>query len=736
MKRKVIIGWAINNKTQDADREKFWEFINDSQRNKQIIKLRAEPDKDKQDAMKRLLPGTLDQADGFVDGIRLLENAIPSRIYGCDFDFKDNPHMTDPRKYFTEHILPKKEELHLIEAYISTRGKGLQTKCVLPINASIEQAQRWQATQVGLKEDPACKNQNRVFFLPHKDEILFMDEEAYFGERELEEYTIPIEEETVTVSQVPICINQEKIDEVRAKISHGVKVGKIFDEYVGTEMIPSGQRNNTIFVKGHKLMALGLSTEELVKLFTPITDLPQAELHQALRWQSNYVPSDGRLPVELRRTIQQLREEEGLESGKKMLECRPIPKLVPLFRELASAAPKGFVAPLIFLAIPILGFLATKVRIRYLDGIIHSLAFMAHVVGKMAGGKSTTIKWLTELLLKDIREQDAIGRQLEREYFEACRRCKNDEKKPKEPKPIIREVPFTISVASLLKRLAQAKGMHLISVTDEIDTVRKTNKAGAWSEKTDIYRHAFDNGEYGQDYLSENSFSGIYKVMYNTVSGGTEESTMKFFGPHVMDGLVTRIAFTRTPDDFASEMPRFKELTPKQLAVIEQGVKNLEEAEGEIRIPRTSKAINQWLVEKRKLAMESMSLAIDAFYKRAGVMGYRAAAIAYLLNDYKETTNVIDFGLWVADYVLQQQVAMWGSYIENAEQMETTTPVANLYKELGEEFTREELINLRLMNGMPRNERTNLMRWKKAGMIREVEKNKYVKTTPQTQAKA
>jgi hypothetical protein len=71
-------------------------------------------------------------------------------------------------------------------------------------------------------------------------------------------------------------------------------------------------------------------------------------------------------------------------------------------------------------------------------------------------------------------------------------------------------------------------------------------------------------------------------------------------------------------------------------------------------------------------------LAIDAFYKRAGVMGYRAAVIAYILNDYKETTHVIDFGLWVADYVLQQQVAMWGAYIENAEQMETSTPVANL----------------------------------------------------------
>ena len=125
--------------------------------------------------------------------------------------------------------------------------------------------------------------------------------------------------------------------------------------------------------------------------------------------------------------------------------------------------------------------------------------------------------------------------------------------------------------------------------------------------------------------------------------------------------------------------------------------------------------------------MESMSLAIDAFYKRAGVMGYRAAAIAYILNNNKETSNVVDFGLWVADYVLQQQVAMWGSYIENAEQMDTSTPVANLFQELGEEFSRKDLVNLRIIHGQGTNVRTIIMRWKKAGMIEEIKPREYIK---------
>ena len=89
---------------------------------------------------------------------------------------------------------------------------------------------------------------------------------------------------------------------------------------------------------------------------------------------------------------------------------------------------------------------------------------------------------------------------------------------------------------------------------------------------------------------------------------------------------------------------------------------------------------------------------------------------------------VTEFALWVADYVLQQQVSLWGSYLESQEEMKSTTPVLNLYQELPDEFTREELRELRFMNGMSDNERMNLSRWKKANMIVEIRKGLYAKT--------
>lgn len=228
--------------------------------------------------------------------------------------------------------------------------------------------------------------------------------------------------------------------------------------------------------------------------------------------------------------------------------------------------------------------------------------------------------------------------------------------------------------------------------------------------------------------MSDNSYSGIFQVLYNTVSGGTDESTNKFFGKHVMDGYISRVAFTRIAEEFASEMPKFKELTAKQEAEIEEGIKTFEAAEGEIKIPRTLKAIYQWILEKRQLAIETMSPAIEALYKRSAVMGARAGGIAAVLCGGKETNVVVEFALFIAEYVLQQQVALWGHHFEEAESTAACS-LANLYnKELPEEFTRQELINLRVVNGQGTNVRTIIMRWKKAGMIQELGDNRYIRT--------
>lgn len=705
-------------------------LLNDQVRNQLIDSFRQEEDPEKKRLLKLEMWAIIPHADDFTDDIRHDESAVPSKVFYTDFDSADNPHMGDPREYYLMYIAPQLDELHAIDVHVTVSGKGLHIGAYLPQNATIAQAQEWIGKMVGLVPDRKCTNLSRLFIAPKAEDYLYLDWKALFGEKEVELYTIDLSEVDVYEPETSVYTDEE----VSNLMYNGIKAQDIVAttlQKIVKHPLPlvEGERNDTFLKAGMILMPLVKDTSILVKLFEPY-GLSEAERSQVCKNAAKYAAqSNAQLSKELRNTIQELREEAGLTTGTGLLPCRPLPvKLPPLINVLAAIAPPSLRIPFIISSLPIQGAIADGVYFSYLDDVIHWLAFMAHIVGQFAGGKSTIMDWLVNHLLTSIREQDAVGRQAEREYVEALKKCKADERKPDDPKPVIRVIPVTISIAALLKRFDQSQGQTLISVCDEVDAIRQTNRAGSWSDKTVIMRKSFERGEVGQDYLSENSYSGIFVANWNIVSAGTEESTRKFYAPHVMDGLVSRVVFTRIESDsFAEEMPRIKPLTAKQKTILEEGIRALEAAEGKISIPRTAKAIDQWLVEKRQLAMETMSYAINALYKRSAVMGYRAGVIAYILCGYRETNVVINFALWVADYVLQQQVAMWGSHFENEDAC-GTTPVANLYKELPEEFTREELVNLRIINNQGKNVRMIIKRWKDNGMIQEMEQNHYRKT--------
>ena len=734
-KVQIIIASARSNDFDLVDKEGYQKILENPSRNELIMKIRNESSKEQQDRWKRALPGTCDHALNFTDGIRHQQSAVQSNIYGCDFDFKDNPHMTDPAQYFKDHILPKKDELHLLQCYISTRGKGLQTKCLLPSNATIPEAQKWQSDLVGLKHDKTCTNLDRLFFIPHKDDILYMDWESMFGEKELPPYTI-----TPLALDAPPNVDTEftEATDVENLERFGLKVMNLAEKIVVHEAmhplpLVEGERNNTLHRAILKFWGVESDPNVLLSVFSNF-GLEKKEVGQIIRSVSKYKGEDTSLHPDMRRIIHESRAEAGLITSESQLPCRPLPKKLPLgIHEWTSIAPEGFAPAVTMSILPLAGTLATHIHFDYLDGNSHRTSFMTHIVGGFASGKSF-IRNVADCFLVNIRKRDAIGLELEREYHQKLKQAKNSSEQPADPCPPILELAANTSIAKMMKRMEQAQGCHLIKVIEEIDTSTKANKAGAWSEHSDIDRLAFDNAIYMKDSISADTWSGKVQVNCNVVSSGTYKATKSHYGSHVENGLVSRTIFASLPDNFGGQMPVFKRFTPKQQANITQAITLLEQAEGQIQLPKTLKAINGWLEEKRVLANETQSLAIDSFRRRAAVIGCRAGAVAYILCGKKETKIVTEFALWVADYVLQQQVSLWGSYMENQEEMKNTTPVLNLYQELPEEFTREELRELRLMNGMSGNERMNLSRWKKVNMIVEIKKGLYAKTTPQVQA--
>lgn len=722
-------------KTIPATRKNLMGTINSPSHNQAIAMGRATTDEELKQKLKIGLAGAVIHTKSCKDGKRSEANVEEDSIFvGVDIDKVKEQGVADIREYFVKHILPIKDEIHLIWSYITYSDNGFRLIVRRPSNATIEETQKWVALKVKLKHDTKCKDKARLFFLPGMDDILYMDEKALFGEKELAAYTIaPLaltENEEIKVEDVEV-VDVENLE------CFGIKLVNLIERIVvmvAKHSLPlvEGERNDIILKAVRKTLAVESAPNVLVSLFVNF-GLGKEEVTRIVNSALRYQVEGEAIYADVRNLIRELRAEAGLITGDGLLPCRPLPKKLPIgISEWVAVAPEGFAPAVIIAFLPLAGTIATLLRFDYLDGNEHSPSFMSHIVGEFASGKSF-LKVLAACFLSRIRTRDAAARALEDEYRRKLKQCKNDTKLPEDPRPVVIEVPFNISTAKLLKRMAQAKGRHLVKVAEEIDTSTKANKAGAWSEHSDIDRYSFDNALYGKDNMNEDTYSGIVPVYCNSITTGTYKATKRHYEHHVEDGLVSRTVFGQLPSNFAGKMPVFKKFTAKQLENIERAIDLLEQAEGKIKLPKTLKAIDAWLDEKRQLANETQSNAINSFFRRAAVIAARGAAVFSVLYGNKEPRTLIDFALWLADYTLQQQVALWGSYVENQEEVKVT-PLANLYQDLPEKFSREELRNFRIMNGMPENPRMNIKRWKDAGMIREVEKGQYVKTTPQAKA--
>ena len=342
------------------------------------------------------------------------------------------------------------------------------------------------------------------------------------------------------------------------------------------------------------------------------------------------------------------------------------------------------------------------------------------IIEQTAGlaGKSFIRKPL-DLLLTPINEQDAIEREKEQAYKEKLRASKNSKNQPEDPHACPRNNGVAISIAKLLQLLTYAEGKHLIGIGEEMDTLVKTERAGVWSQKSDIYRLAFDNGIYGQAYMSDASFNAHVKVYYNLLLTGTPNSLKRFF-KDPEDGLITRVCFAQLPDTSFTEIPAFASYTEAEKAEIIRWARQLDaigrsssisselnsDNKGLVHIscPQLDTVISDWLERKRQQSIDADSHAMDTLRRRAAVIGFRAGMLCYLLENHKYTKTVGAFAEWVAEYIFRNQMELWGQQIEQTfkSSIESQTErgaAASLISLLPDEFTAADLIKLRARKG-------------------------------------
>jgi hypothetical protein len=678
---------------------------------------------DRKQALKKRLPIIIPHAASFKNGRRVSADGIPSGLAMLDVDHVDNP-----REAYLRLLPEGKSEEWFVEngiylIAITASGHGLRVigrRNSLPFREgaglgsleSIEAAQLRMANALGITEyDAVTKDLARASYVVPRDYILWIYEAGLFAEDDRSDLRQPLALPPHTDS------SSFPSGEERGEASLSYR-GIPYEDLVQQLLLATGncdgavqgERNTVFFTLANYMRYICDFNADLLFQVLPDFGLSEQERRQVIssaigRPRKSQMPMvmEGVIAVCERELEYAKSPEEVEKKAQNKSTALPLPELPRLLKLVCRRLPADYRPAMVIASLPVLGTLATKIRFEYLDRQEQSLSFFSCVTAPAASGKSFIRKPL-DLLLTPINEQDAIEREKEQAYKERLRASKNSKNQPEDPHACPRNNGVAISIAKLLQLLTYAEGKHLIGIGEEMDTLVKSERAGVWSQKSDIYRLAFDNAEYGQAYMSDASFNAHIKVYYNLLLTGTPNSLKRFF-KDLENGLATRVCFAQLPDTSFTEIPVFAPYTEAEKEEIIRWARRLDSEQGTIVCPEVGKVISDWLEKKRQQAIDADSHAMDILRRRSAVMGFRAGMLCYLLEDHNYTDIVGQFAEWVAEYVFRNQMELWGDQMEQelTGALEVISSdrgsVRSLLDSLPKEFTAADLIKLRARKG-------------------------------------
>ena len=651
---------------------------------------------ERKQALKKRLPIIIPHAASFKNGKRVSADAVPSGLAMLDVD-----HVEKPREWYnslmeiasTEHL--KKNGIYLIA--ITASGKGIRVIGERLQGESIEAAQMRMAEVLGIKEyDAVTKDLARASYVVPREYVLYEDREGLFNPNKAETPD-SIRQNGRSLLALPAHVETA---EYRG-IPYSAIVQQLMLSIGAADGAEQGERNTVYFSLACYMRYICDFDAALLLRVLPGFGLGESERRQAIASAIGR-PRKSEMPMVLQSAIAVCEREQSAISNQQSVFSKAtdmaMPELPRLLKLVCRRLPEEYRPAMVIASLPILGTLATRIRFEYLDKQEQSLSFFACITAPAASGKSFIRKPL-DLLLTPINEQDAIEREKEQAYKEKLRASKNSKNQPEDPHACPRNNGVAISIAKLLQLLTYAEGKHLIGIGEEMDTLVKSERAGVWSQKSDIYRLAFDNAEYGQAYMSDASFNAHIKVYYNLLLTGTPNSMRRFF-KDLENGLATRVCFAQLPDTSFTEIPVFAPYSESEKAEIVRWARQLDAEQGTIVCPQVGTVIAEWLEKKRQQAIDADSHAMDTLRRRAGVMGFRAGMLCYLLENRKFTKTVGQFAEWVAEYIFRNQMELWGEQMEQEltgalDAISDRGAASSLLSLLPNEFTTGDLIKLR-----------------------------------------
>ena len=437
------------------------------------------------------------------------------------------------------------------------------------------------------------------------------------------------------------------------------------------------------------------------------------------------------------------------------------PYLPPVFRELVGIAPIDFVLPAINSLLPILGTLTSYLKAIYpYDNREHTTSFFSVIYAPPGTGKGFVERYL-DILFEDLKLRDFIQSERENVYLRVLQKKGANDKSPDMPHTSLRIIPAKNSEAEFLQKQRDNHGYHMFTYAAEMDSWAKGVKA-AGGNKDDMIRIAWDNGEYGQQFKSANTFKGTVRLYWNVLITGTLAQVESYF-KNVENGLVTRCSFTSIDNQEFAEAPVWKRINSRSMSTIRKfmdrcdrrsytepctiNVLDVEsvsdddfdkEIDWKFQFRERQEIDMSWIMptiekfEKEQMQKAALDIdrARDVFRRRVGVRGFRLGMICYGLWETPRKTDLekcCPFIDWWMHRDIESMLKLWGARYNEQTDVSPIAVQRSVFDKLEDTFTKNDVYVVCLKQGIKTPVRRILFDWKKLGYIQQEDKETFKK---------
>ena len=742
----------------------------------------AQAVKKAQERLKSELPFFCPHYGMFKNNVRRQENAMPeSFLFQTIIDVDDKEYVEKAiekaRELNCSSGIWNGSLLHLC---YSARKK-LHIGIRMPIGMTIEETQKAYCEALGVPYDESCITPERMIFLTDKDSEIYRSKMwcAVLPESEIQARRQSFLDRGLTVdgrgdakvNSLQFTVNSNSNDKVKNnRLSGNYGTGELgeaseknliafdlFQESAGLK----GMAIDTVGSRHSSLLAIMsagasrmMSEEELMKVVAE--KMPsyyqEPDCHQLIhdfyaKYGDNSKPfsrdvirinataeqasrqvnslqlkvegTDGNHTVQSS-YLQVQSSEEDYPDPPEMPE--KLPKLVELLISRTPEIYKPAVAHAIF---PPLATHLWQTSFRYIDNVVHEATLSTCLLAGTGAGKSSVDKPI-RYIMEDIRKRDAENLKREKEWKEeVTRKGANKDKRKRPDNLVIQEIDADMTSPAFVMRTAEAQGRFLYTSLNELDQFDALRGSG--NQQFRIMCLAFDPFNlFGQQRVGVQSVTERVTIRFNWNASTTIQKGQRYFSKVLTDGPISRINFCTIPErEIGDEMPVYGDYDDAYREALKPYIENLNNARGLIDCPEAFQLALKLKDENAEFSRLSQDRVYENLSFRANVIAYLKACVLYVANGCKWEPEIDEFIRWSERYDLYCKMRFFGDAIKRANdtgEKSSKRGPSNMLMQLPDEFTYQQVIDLRVANGMSQKGTSKMLgNWKDRHYIRAKE---------------